>query len=162
VAWLREALAARGAAALRFNFRGTGASGGSHGGGVEELDDVRAALAFLAGRAPGGRLALAGYSFGALVSARVASAGAKLFALGLIAPPCTMAVLPALSAAAFPGGVIAVAGDADEFCPSTALRAWAEPAGIRCEILPGEDHFLAGGRAALGRIFSDWLVPDAA
>jgi len=163
VVWVREALASRGAAVLRFNFRGAGGSGGTHGGGVDELRDVEAALAFLAARAPHARLALAGYSFGALVAARVAAGkGGDLFALGLIAPPCAMAALPPLSAAAFPGGVVAVAGDGDELCPTAELRSWAEPAGVRCEILRGEDHFLAGARDVLRRIFSDWLAPDAA
>ncbi|MBI5502623.1 MAG: alpha/beta hydrolase [Deltaproteobacteria bacterium] len=164
VAWLREVLASRGAAVLRFNFRGTGTSGGVHGGGVAEQRDVEAALSFLSGRVPHVRVALAGYSFGALVAARVVAAGkaGELFALGLIAPPCAMAALPPLSAAAFPGGVVAVAGDGDEICPAAELRAWAEPAGVRCEILRGEDHFLGGAREALGRIFSDWVAPDAA
>ena len=164
VAWVRETLASRGVAVLRFIFRGTGASGGTHGGGVDELRDAEAALSFLAARAPHARLALAGYSFGALVAARVAAAGDRrdLFALGLIAPPCAMAELPALSATSFPGGVVAIAGDRDEFCPTAQLRAWAEPCGVRCEILRGEDHFLGGARESLRRIFSDWLELDAA
>src|SRR4029453_961058 len=33
-----------GGATLRFNFRGVGASGGTHGGGTAEMNDVRAAL----------------------------------------------------------------------------------------------------------------------
>ena len=41
-----------GMATLRFNFRGVGASGGVHGGGEGERDDVAAALAMLAGRLP--------------------------------------------------------------------------------------------------------------
>jgi hypothetical protein len=164
VAWVREALASRGAAVLRFNFRGTGASGGTHGGGVDELRDADAALSFLAARVPHARLALAGYSFGALVAARLAAAGTRgdLFALGLIAPPCAMTELPELAAAVFAGGVVAIAGDLDEFCPASELRAWAERGGVRCEILRGEDHFLGGAREPLRRIFSDWLAPDAA
>src|SRR3989304_10270906 len=47
-----EALAADNIVALRFNFRGTGGSGGVFGGGVAERKDVGAALSFLV-RQPG-------------------------------------------------------------------------------------------------------------
>ena len=45
-----RALAARGMSALRFNFRGVGRSTGTYGGGMDEADDVAAALAFLKSR----------------------------------------------------------------------------------------------------------------
>ncbi len=48
-----KALVAGGVTALRFNFRGVGASTGSHDDGVGEEDDVRAALDFLRAHAPG-------------------------------------------------------------------------------------------------------------
>ena len=43
-----KALDAQGGAVLRFNFRGTGLSEGTHDHGLGERDDVRAALDFLA------------------------------------------------------------------------------------------------------------------
>jgi alpha/beta superfamily hydrolase len=43
-----------GLATLRFNFRGVGASEGSHDNGRGEQDDVRAALATLRARLAGG------------------------------------------------------------------------------------------------------------
>ena len=46
---LFEALPAAGVAALRFNFRGTGRSGGTHGGGGPERADVVAAVEAVAG-----------------------------------------------------------------------------------------------------------------
>src|SRR4030095_7106968 len=78
-----------GLATLRFNFRGVGASEGSHDHGRGEQEDVRAALATLRTRLAG-PLGLAGYSFGAWVSSRVAVPAAGLTALGLIAPPLSM------------------------------------------------------------------------
>src|SRR5437667_332565 len=68
-----------GVATLRFNFRGVGASGGVHGEGKAEQDDVVAALEMLAGRLPADRpIGLAGYSFGGWVSARVAMAAERI------------------------------------------------------------------------------------
>src|SRR5262245_36753545 len=62
-----------GLATLRFNFRGVGASTGPRDGTGAEHADVRAALAALATHLGAGRtIALAGYSFGAWISARVA------------------------------------------------------------------------------------------
>ena len=44
---LKKGLLELGIACLRFNFRGTGQSEGAHGEGVDELEDVRAALDYL-------------------------------------------------------------------------------------------------------------------
>ncbi len=162
VDWVRRALVGRGAAVLRFNFRGTGASGGKHGGGHAEIEDVAAALRFLAGHAPRARLALVGYSFGALVAARTAALREDLFALGLIAPPLATAPLPPLSARLLPGGLCAVVGTRDEFCPAATLQAWAAKTGATVELLPEEDHFLGGARDPIERIFAAWLDPAAA
>jgi alpha/beta superfamily hydrolase len=60
-----------GAVALRFNFRGVGASAGSHGYLEGEIEDARAALAWLRARYPGLPFALAGFSFGARVITRL-------------------------------------------------------------------------------------------
>ena len=70
-----RALAARGMSALRFNFRGVGRSTGAYGGGIEEADDVVAALAFLKSRTPGPHYVV-GYSFGAAVAGRALLTGA--------------------------------------------------------------------------------------
>jgi len=53
-----------GLTALRFNFRGVGASTGAHDEGRGEQDDVRTALDFLAEKYPGEPITLAGFSFG--------------------------------------------------------------------------------------------------
>ncbi len=64
-------LPAAGVPALRFNFRGVGASEGSHGGGESERGDVVAAIDALASRHPGVPVLVAGYSFGADVALAV-------------------------------------------------------------------------------------------
>ena len=84
-------LVERGIAAIRFNFRGVGRSGGAHTGGEGEQDDVRAVLAHTAALpdVDADRVGLAGYSFGAGMAAAVAADGvtaASIGALALIAP----------------------------------------------------------------------------
>src|SRR5262245_1405096 len=66
-----KALVASGVTALRFNFRGVGASTGRHDNGVGEEDDVRAAVDFLRAHQPGLPIWIAGFSFGARVGLTV-------------------------------------------------------------------------------------------
>ena len=72
----RMARAARtmGAAVLRFNFRGVGASSGMYDGGEGEQDDLRAAMQYMRERYPGVSLVVGGFSFGARVSLRACCA----------------------------------------------------------------------------------------
>jgi len=71
----RMAKAAReaGCAVIRFNFRGVGQSAGTHDDGKGEQDDVRTALEYARSRYPDLPVALAGFSFGSSMSAKVAS-----------------------------------------------------------------------------------------
>src|SRR5262245_55419272 len=66
-----KALARIGVATLRFNFRGVGRSAGTFDGGPGEMEDVRAALDFLASRYPAQPLWSAGFSFGSWVAMTV-------------------------------------------------------------------------------------------
>lgn len=63
-----------GLAAVRFNFRGVGASEGRYDEGKGEAQDVIAIAQWLAEVRPGDQLWLAGFSFGAYVAARAAQA----------------------------------------------------------------------------------------
>ena len=82
-----DALWQRQFATLRFNFRGVGDSEGEYGGGQGELDDARAAVAFLAGKAAVRSVMLAGYSFGASVSLRAGLTDPGVNRLVLVALP---------------------------------------------------------------------------
>jgi hypothetical protein len=145
---LCRALAGDGMVALRFNFRGVGGSGGSYGGGFGERQDARAALDFLAGRAEvdGGRLGLAGYSFGALVA--LSAAGERVRALAAVSPPAG-----GLDPTSFRGGVptLLVSGDRDDISPPLRLPEIAASLGPRCEVrsVAGADHFWWGHEQAL-------------
>src|SRR5271168_1190065 len=85
-----KSLDALGIPVLRFNFRGTSLSEGAHDRGRGEVDDVRAALDFMAKEFSGQRgssnprewpntsLLLAGFSFGSWVGLRAACADARV------------------------------------------------------------------------------------
>ena len=80
-----KVLVDQGLAAMRFNFRGTGASQGVHDEGRGEHDDVRAALDELEKLHPGLPLIAGGHSFGAVMALRVGVDGSRvraMFALG--------------------------------------------------------------------------------
>src|SRR5215813_4255359 len=81
-----KALHAFGFPVLRFNFRGTGLSHGSHDEGRGEQDDVRAALAWLKStfHLP---VIFAGFSFGAAVGTRVACADPDVPAMVSLGTP---------------------------------------------------------------------------
>jgi alpha/beta superfamily hydrolase len=118
-----------GAAVLRFNFRGVGKSGGRYDQGAGELEDARAALAFIGERYPGSRRWVAGFSFGAWVAARLAASEPSVERLILIAPPVKTSDFGVLRSLATPKFVFQ--GSHDDVCPPGLLheqyRDWAEP-----------------------------------
>ena len=115
-----RALAARGMSALRFNFRGVGRSTGTYGGGLEEAEDVAAALEFLKSRTPGPHYVI-GYSFGAAVAGRALIQGLSADGAIFIAPPIAFMDLSFLPRV--PGLRLIVVGDRDELCPLPSLQA---------------------------------------
>lgn len=75
---------------LRFNYRGVGASAGSHDMGTGEVDDAQAAAAWLRAKHPDLPLTLFGFSFGGFVAAslggRLEAGGEQLKHLFMVAP----------------------------------------------------------------------------
>jgi hypothetical protein len=72
VTMVARSLRELGLAALRFNFRGVGTSAGSYDNGQGEAADVEGIAGWLAQVRPDHQLWLAGFSFGAYVTARAA------------------------------------------------------------------------------------------
>lgn len=143
VSAVTAALAAAGVATLRFDFRGVGRSGGTHGGGVAEIDDLRSAIAALREASGVERIVPAGYSFGSMVALRHASTDASAPAVVAVAPPLSMTDWSFVGALAVP--LLAVAGDRDTFCSAADFdRLAASRPGIRPVRLAGADHFFAG------------------
>lgn len=131
-----------GIATLRFDFRGVGQSEGRHGGGIAEVDDVRAALDWLAEHAPGARLALAGYSFGAAMALRAAAVDPRPERVVAIALPAAMLDVSFLADCRTP--TLFVHGDRDQFSPPAQFDALLArcPAEKQVVRIPGADHFL--------------------
>jgi alpha/beta superfamily hydrolase len=164
---LAETLAAAGLSTVRFNFRGLGRSGGQPTGGLAEHDDVRAAAAWLRERgAP--RVALCGYSFGALMAMKAVAQGEPATALAAVGFPTTI-IGDNADRLADVGRAIATGipwlflqGDRDVFCELARIRSWTGP-NVDTQILDGAGHFFSGaaqddvaGRVAdfLGRALS--------
>jgi alpha/beta superfamily hydrolase len=156
---LFSTFATNGIATVRFDFRGVGASQGTHDNGDAERLDVAAAIAAIepwthaatAGAGVHGPLVAAGYSFGALVALEVAEP--RVSGWIAVAPP-----LPPGGRVA-PGDRLPLAGldprpklvlspTFDQFCPPDIARhrtrEWSAT-----EVRPIEmtDHFLVGRTA---------------
>lgn len=139
---LARAFVQLGMQAVRFNFRGVGASHGAWAEGVGEVDDARAVVdAFAA--PPAAPAVLAGFSFGGYVAARVA---ADLAAAGR---PCERLVLVAPAVSRFPtppapAGSLVIHGEADDVVPLAAVLDWARPQAQPVVVIPGAGHFFHG------------------
>lgn len=146
IATLAQGLADAGWAALRFNFRGVGASQGSFDQGVGEVEDVEAAVALLRTQAAvqGERLALVGYSFGAWVELEAACRLPSVSAVAAVSLPMWRMPEGWLSGCALPK--LFIAGDRDTVCPVRQLQEWARNLSGPTEvaILARADHYLAG------------------
>jgi alpha/beta superfamily hydrolase len=140
---LARAMTDVGVAAVRFNFRGVGASEGEYGGGIGELADLECVAAHARQRWPDAELWLAGFSFGAVISARAAEqlSPARLIS---IAPAVNILGRTLVSTPTMPW--LIVQGDADDVVAADAVIAWVENLEPRPEliVLPGVGHFFHG------------------
>lgn len=136
-----------GLATLRFNFRGIGESSGTYDHGVGEQDDVRAAAEWLRRRGHESLL-IAGYSFGAVVSLRVAASLENV--LGVVAVAAPIPVMP-VGVALPPMPMLWVLGDRDPYWRVDDARTFVAGlgAGARLEVIPGSDHFFNGFTAEI-------------
>lgn len=139
-----RALQEAGAATVRFNFRGVGASAGHYDNGVGELDDALAVVAWARRHFECDALWLAGFSFGAATALQAASQGAHPLRLVTIAPPVGRIITQPIARPDCPW--LIVQGDQDELIELEAVRAWAagftpEP---RLHVIEGAEHFFHG------------------
>ena len=129
--------------AIRFNFRGVGATQGTYDEGRGELQDL---LAVIAQCAPSGPLALAGFSFGSFVTSHaVQSLGParppeQLVLVGTAATRFAVAPVPV----ELHGRTLVLHGELDDTVPLVDVMQWARPQTLPVTVIPGVEHFFHG------------------
>jgi hypothetical protein len=143
---LRNGFLEKGIATLRFNFRGTGRSDGTHGNGIDEMEDVRAAIDYLASapEVDPDKLMMAGYSFGCWVGLRTAHRDQRPKRLIGISPPLDSYDFSFLKSELRP--TLLIVGDGDFVCSLEAFERFSQelPMPKMTSILSGVDHFHFG------------------
>lgn len=144
--------------AIRFNFRGVGASEGAYADGLGETEDVIAVAEWARNRFPQAELWLAGFSFGAAVAIRAAEQ-LKPARLISVAPPVTrMAGLLENVRVECPW--LVVQGTADEVVAAEDVQNWAQihHPEARLVLLPEVGHFFHGRLTLLRETLIAWVA----
>jgi len=140
---LARAFIACGWTAVRFNFRGVGASEGVHDEGRGERDDM---LAVIEQVAPEGALAIAGFSFGAFVACRALEAlwGARDVQQAVLVGTAASRFLVPPIASELHERTLVVHGEQDDTVALSAVMDWARPQTLPVTVVPGGGHFFHG------------------
>jgi alpha/beta superfamily hydrolase len=159
----------RGFATLRFNFRSVGGSQGAFSG-TEEHRDVAAAVSFLGGalaaqdgeRSEGLPLALAGYSFGSIMSARAVADLPAVKALALVGFAVRWEHLPADTLerlGRYGGPLMAVCAENDDLGAPDDVRAVLTRLGLdfTLEVVEDAEHFLQGRHREVGELVGAFI-----
>lgn len=156
---LRNGFLEKGIATLRFNFRGTGRSDGKHGNGIDEMEDVRAAIDFVATTpdVDPARLVVAGYSFGCWVGLRAAHRDQRPKGLIGISPPLDSYDFSFLTSEMRPK--LLIVGDRDFVCSVEAFQKLIQdvPMPKMTAILKGVDHFHFGSEQHLLALLDSFM-----
>ena len=129
--------------AVRFNFRGVGATEGGHDEGRGEAADFLAVVQQCAAEGP---LALAGFSFGAFVMSQALSGlwparqPDKLVFVGAAASRFQVAAVPQ----ELHERTLVIHGEHDDTVPLSAVMDWARPQVLPVTVVPGGSHFFHG------------------
>ena len=162
VTMVERALRECGLDTVRFNFRGTGTSQGTHDNGNGEGDDLAAVVAWVRRLRPNDALWLAGFSFGSFVSIRNAMR-LRADALISIAPPAGRWPFASIEVPTCPW--LIVQGEADEVVDPQAVFDWVAGLPVQPQLvrMPETSHFfhrrLMDLRGAVKHAVHDWLPP---
>jgi len=130
--------------AVRFNFRGVGASDGAYDEGRGEQTDMLSVIEQTA--LPGQTLALAGFSFGAYVTSHALArtwgtrAIDKVVLVGVAASRFQVAALPSEAHDA----TLVLHGEQDDTVELHSVMDWARPQSLPVMVIPGVEHFFHG------------------
>ena len=149
---------------LRFNFRGTGLSQGTHDGSAE-TEDVLAAIDWL-DKVYGRPVVVVGFSFGAAMSLkavceRAAQGRSSVRAIAALGLPTSAAGrayhYSFLTTCRIPK--LFLSGERDQFAPATALLEVTEAAGEpkKTVFVPAADHFFTGRLKPMQQALAAWV-----
>ena len=139
--------------AVRPNFRGVGASEGSHDQGRGETDDLLAVAEHVSHTYGNLPFILAGFSFGSFVQTRLARR---------IAAEQLVLVGPAVDrfpAETVPQNTLVIHGEHDDVVPLSAVLDWARPQHLPVVVVPGCEHFFHGRLNLLSQIVARYCRP---
>ena len=147
---VRKVYRDRGYTTLRFNFRGTGKSGGKYDEGEGEQIDVFSAVEIL--RKDGvEEIDLAGYSFGAWVNAGAVASGLDVHQMVMISPP--VAMIDFKDIGTLDHLRLVITGEHDDIAPPRQIKEmlaiWAPSS--RLKVIGSADHFYTGHLAELAQ-----------
>jgi alpha/beta superfamily hydrolase len=153
-----KSLDALGLAVLRFNFRGTGLSAGTHDRGRGERGDVAAALDFLAVEFPATPLLVAGFSFGCFVGLRVGCKDDRVTECIGLGMPVNNTDFSFLQECAKPK--LFVHGANDEFGDIKRVEqlVGSLPGEKQLVVVSGVDHFFVGKLKEVDAAISEWMM----
>lgn len=157
VSGLTKVLQQAGIMTLRFNFRGVGGSGGTHGEGKAELQDVQAAVSCLLSHQAVPNVVIAGYSFGSMVGLQAGATDARVHALIGVALPVgrrNADFLPSAQKA-----TLLISGDRDEIAPLPKLQALIDtlPEPKQLVTIAGADHFFWSHEGEVAEAVLDFI-----
>jgi uncharacterized protein len=140
---LARAFVQSGWSAVRFNFRGVGASDGQYDEGRGELQDMHEVIRSVA---PEGPLALAGFSFGSYVASHAVAdlwerrPAEAIVLVGTASSRFEVAPIPPQAHAR----TLVIHGEHDDTVPLSSVMDWARPQTLPVTVIPGGEHFFHG------------------
>ena len=138
-----QALTEAGLVALRFNFRGVGASTGSYEEGIGEREDVTAAIDWLQERYPELPLICGGFSFGSMVGLTVGVADDRVDGLLGLGLPVENLNYDFGYLAETPKPLLVVQGENDEFGSGEKVASVLSGMGSHITLvrIPESEHY---------------------
>ena len=128
---------------IRFNFRGVGLSSGEYDNGLGELEDLLMVIEHLA---PAGPVALGGFSFGAMITARAVEhlkVSRDIARIVLVGLAVSRFEVPPIESTLH-NRTLVIHGQDDEVVPLSDVMTWAQECMLPVCVVPKTSHFFHG------------------